>query len=164
MAVCCHRNCWQRSNPRWRCTSMTGCSASVPRWTVLQRWSSYPALPCPLCQTRCRPPYSWHDNSLLPMNLVDFSDFMVFLQNIPRQWRSQVQAIPSASGWTPFGAALSRNSQLPSDGDHRYLPGYRRRATCQPIRGSSSTARPAMMPMKKCSTAKSSVKPPRWRS
>ncbi len=143
---------------------MTGCSPSVRRWTVLQRWPCYPALPCPFCQTRCGLPYAWLDNSLVPMNLADFSDFMVFLQNIPRQWTSQVHAKPSAAGWSPFGGALSRNSQVPSDGDHRYLLGYRRRATLPANPWLLMNRKTGNDANEKCSIALPSVKPPCWKS
>jgi len=94
-------------------------------------------LPCPARFARLEAalPYEWRGNSLVPMNLADYSDFMAFLQNIPRQWRSQVHAKPSVTGWTPFAGALRRNSQLPSDGDHRYILGYRRHSTYRPIPG-----------------------------
>jgi len=55
--------------------------------------------------------YECLDKSLSQMTVDDCSNYMAFLQNIPKKWISRARAKPGAPGWAPFRGLLSRKSQ-----------------------------------------------------
>jgi len=55
--------------------------------------------------------YECLDKSLSQMTVDDCSNYMAFLQNIPKKWISRARAKPGAPGWAPFRGPLSRKSQ-----------------------------------------------------